>query len=408
MMPAITIEQLNRHIKTHTERSKDDRDAVTVLRNFLRFDGKIVTDFKEGDKWPNTDGTFELVPNPLTSRVPKQRFLVQIKGTNHANIAKDGTVKYQLDLAFPAYIAREVTLDPGILFVVVNPSSRNSERVFWKYMSSKFIAALDFNNDTAVVNLTAEDEILYSNESVQELVERLDKIADTHSYLKQLECREYTKEDVEGVIIKLCDNINDAIELGTTLNESRDNISRRIFTELRSLSEATLLLNGLRHYEPVNLRTAWELALLDIETKFLATFFQGLQYIGFRVPEKGQFERLMLKYYGFLWKIREYLKHAFELDVLSNLEDFPRGENEENEEYNGLLAGPIDKASANVVKLGTERYYVQKKVPFFVGRQRYFEITLQLASKYATKYNRLTVYSKEDISTNYSIQIWMY
>lgn len=40
-----------------------------------------------------------------------------------------------------------------------------------------------------------------------------------------------------------------------------------------------------------------------------------------------------------------------------------------------------------------------------MGAERYFEITLQLADKYATKYNRLTVYSKIDVSSNYSIQV---
>lgn len=404
-MPSITIEQLNRHIRTHTERSRDDRDAVAVLNNFFRSDGKIVTNFNTEDKWPNIDGGFELVPNPSVSRVPKQNFTVQIKGTNSPRIAADGTVKYQLDLAFPAYIAREVTLDPGILFVVVNPSTRNEERVFWKYISAQFIASLNFNNDTAVIDLTAEDELYNSNDSIDGFVKKLDKIAETHSYLKQLECRVYTTEDVKKIIIKLCDSIDEAIELGTALNESRDNISKRIFNKLRSLSTAALLLNGLKYYDPVDPRTALELSLLDIETKYLATFFQGLRYIDFRVPEEGQYERLMLKYYGFLWKIREHLKHSFGLDLLRNLEDFPRGESEEDAAYNQLLSAPIERASSRSARIGPGRYYVQKKVPFFVGRHRYFEITLQLASKYATKYNRLTVYSKEDISTNYSIQI---
>lgn len=404
-MPSITVAQLNRHIKTHTERSQDDRDAIAVLNNFFRSRGRIVTDFKTNNTWPNIDGTFELVPNPSASRAPKQNFIVQIKGTNHARIAADGTVKYQLDLAFPAYIAQEVTLDPGILFVVVDPGTRNGERVFWKYISAQFITSLNFDNDTAVIDLTAEDELFNSDDSIDGFAKKLDKIADTHSYLKQLQSRAYKKEDVERVIIKLCDNIDEAIELGTALNESRDNISKRIFNELRSLSEAALLLNGLRYYDPVDRRTALELAMLDIETKYMAAFFLGLRYIGFRVPEDGQYERLMLKYYGFLWKIREHLKYAFGLDLLHNLEDFPRGESEEDEVYNQLLSAPIERAFSKKPRIGTVRYYVQKKVPFFVGRHRYFEITLQLASKYATKYNRLTVYSKEDIATNYSIQI---
>lgn len=47
----------------------------------------------------------------------------------------------------------------------------------------------------------------------------------------------------------------------------------------------------------------------------------------------------------------------------------------------------------------------KKKTPFFANGERYFEITLQLAGLYATKFNRITVYSKQNISTNYSIQI---
>ena len=55
--------------------------------------------------------------------------------------------------------------------------------------------------------------------------------------------------------------------------------------------------------------------------------------------------------------------------------------------------------------LCASRYYVQKKTPFFIGRERYYEITLQLAGAYASKYNRITTYTKENISTGYSIQV---
>ena len=63
-MAKITNEQLQRHIKTDTERSDDDNNAVTVLKSFLRSNGKVNDNFSVRDKWPNTDGLFELVPNP--------------------------------------------------------------------------------------------------------------------------------------------------------------------------------------------------------------------------------------------------------------------------------------------------------------------------------------------------------
>ena len=405
-MPKVTVEQLQRHIKTHTECSNDDANTVTVLKTFLRSDGKINTKFTEMDKRPNIDGTFELVPNPEISRKPKQNFVVQIKGTTVARISNDGIVKYQLQsLAFPAYIAKRVAADPGILFLVLNPGKRNQERVFWKYISPKFIASLDFNNNSATIEFTAEDEIENTDESVNQFVKKLDHIADTYSYVEQLELREYTKEDVLKVISARCENISDEIDTGIILNYSRDKISRKILTELKDLCEATLLLNGLRYYNVINLRVAWELALMDIETKFLSTFLQGLRYIGLRVPEEGQYERLMLKYYGFLWRIRNYLHKVHNMSVLENLENFPRGTNDEDEEYNKLLASSIESVINSYNPIRRNRYYVQKKTAFYVNTERYFEITLQLADKYATKYNRLTVYSKIDISSNYSIQV---
>lgn len=405
-MNKISTEQLERHIKSHTERSSDDRDAVSTLENFLKSGGKINYDFSCGDKWPNTDGMFELVPDPNRSRQPKQRFAVQIKGTNHARFSKDGILKYQLQsLAFPAYVAREITLDPSILFLVIDPGKRHHERIFWKYISPQFLASIDFSKDSTIIDFTADDEIEDSDEGIDLFIEKLNHIADTHSYVKQLESREYEKDDVVKLINARCESVSEAIQTGTLLHDTRDRISRKILTELEDLCKGTLLLNGLRYYDSVSLRTAWELALLNINTKFLATFLQGLRYIGLRVPEEGQYERLMLKYYGFLWKIRAYLREFHDLSLLENLEKFPRKVNDEDEAYNILLAEAIESVSHMRNRVTTDRYYVQKSTPFYVEGQRYFEITLQLADKYATKYNRLAVYSKVDVSSNYSIQV---
>ena len=125
-------EIVEKHIKTHSVRSVEDCDAVTVLNSFLRSDGKINKNFSCNDKWPNIDGTFEFVSNPVISRRPEQNFVVQIKGTHQCN-ETNGIFKYALkSLAFPATIYCRETFDPGILFVVLNPDKRGSERVFWK------------------------------------------------------------------------------------------------------------------------------------------------------------------------------------------------------------------------------------------------------------------------------------
>ena len=92
------------------------------------------------------------------SRKPEQNFFVQIKGT-HTYTEKDGGIKYLLkSLAFPAFMRYRVTLDPGILFVVINPDERGYERVFWKYMSIDFLHSLDFNKESATIYFTADEE----------------------------------------------------------------------------------------------------------------------------------------------------------------------------------------------------------------------------------------------------------
>ena len=320
-MPKYTLDQIERHLKTHSERSVDDTNAVHYLESLLRSDGKINTEFATHDTWPNIDGSFELVPDPDSSRRPKQRFIVQIKGSGSYNVTKEGFIKYQLhSLAFPAYIAKEVTLDPGVLFIVLDADKRGQERTFWKYISPQLLSTIDFSNDSATITFTEDEEIKNTDESVNTFVKKLVSISEEHSFLKQLSTREYTQADIVKVISTRCQSICEAIDVGAILNQSRDNISKKIFTELSDLCQGTLILNGLRFSQPMGLRTAWEIASTDISTKFLATFLQGLRYIGLQVPDDGQYERLLLKYYDFLWKIRKYLKDFYRLDVLSNLE----------------------------------------------------------------------------------------
>ncbi len=405
-MRQYTIEQLDKHIKTHSERSADDKSAVSTIEYYLNSNGRINCDFASNDKKPNVDGEFEIVTNPEETRQPKQKFVVQIKGTNKNYTQVNSGIKYQLkSLSFPAYIAREITLDPGILFLVINTQKKGEERVFWKYMSPSFISSINFDNDSAMVEFTKEDEIVNTNESIDVFVSKLKQISDNHSFIKQLDPRFFTKERVEKIIVTLGNEISEIIREGTIINETRDNISKRMLRYLRDICETTLLLNAMRYGNETSLRVAWEIASLNIKTKFLCSFLQGLHYIGFQTPEEGQYERLMLKYYDFLWKIRDLLKKQNNINILNNLEDFPVEKNEDETEYNKVVVEAIKKVEKKDNPFTYSRYNIQKKSSFYIGEERFFEITLQLANKYATKYNRLTVYSEIDISSNYSIQI---
>lgn len=397
---------IKHHISTHSKRSAEDRAAVSTLETFLASDGKINTNFSCDDKWPNHDGTFEFVSNPEISRCPEQNFIVQIKGT-HNYTETNGIISYCLkSLAFPAFIAREVTADPGILFIVLNPDVRGDKRVFWKYLSPGFIKSIDFEKNSTTIKLNAEDEIKDTDESVNIFCNKLKRIIDFHLFLNKLNKNNLKKEDAIKIIETRCEDISLEIDRINNENKSRDNISRRIVNGLYDLCYATLILNAINlGYTNVNERLAWELSRFNIETKYLSNFLKGLKYIGSRIPDEGQSERLMLKYYSYLWEIRKFLKNNFSILVLKNLEAFPLHTDTLDTEYYEMVVSSIAAIDLSPKNVRTSRYYIQKKTPFFVNGERYFEITLQLAGLYATKFNRITVYTKQNISTNYSIQI---
>ncbi len=130
-----------------------------------------------------------------------------------------------------------------------------------------------------------------------------------------------------------------------------------------------------------------------------------MQYIGNRIPDDGQSERLMLKYYDFLWQIRKSFEERYGVSILQNLEKFPLTIDKLDYQYYQIVSEVIESTPLDPEPLGVSRFYIQKKVPFFIGKERYYELTLQLAGVYATKYNRITAYTKDNISTSYSVQI---
>lgn len=397
---------IEKHIKTHSVQSDDDRSAVSVLQTFLRSNGKINSNFFHGDKWPNIDGSFEFVENPLISRRPSQNFNVQIKGT-HCYAEEDGGIKYSLKgLGFPAYIYSNVTYDPVILFLVLNPNKRGEERVFWKYMSMDFVNSINYNNESTTITFSLNEEIKNTEDSINEFCNKLSEITEQHRFMNQLDASLYSEVDIKRIISYCDSNICENIDRFEIYNDTRDNVSKRMLNLLHNLCEAVLLLNLLKAgIQNINIKLAWERSLLSIQTKYLADFYKSLKYIGNRIPADGQSERLMLKYYEFLWQIRQFLKDNYNISILHNLEKFPIDTDSIDKHYYEQIANLFNSVLPKDLKLSNTRYYIQKKTPFFVDEERYYEVTLQLADIYATKYNRITVYTKEDISTDYSIKI---
>ena len=402
----IQKEHVERHIATHTVHSAEDRSAVSFLESVLNPGGRICTSFSSDDKWPNHDGFFEYVSNPDISKSPKQNFIVQIKGT-HNYSEQNGVISYCLkSLSFPAFIAKEVTADPGILFVVLNPDIRNNQRIFWKVMSKSFLSDIDFEKDSKIIKFCAEDEIKDTDESIELFCEKLNGIIDTHLFLNKLNSDDLEQGEALSIIEFQCNEISDLIETSYNNPQGRDGVSRRIVRNLYDLCYATLILNAYKNgYTNVSEKLAWEISQLRVDTRYLCNFLRGLKYIDRRIPKEGQAERLMLKYYNYLWEIRRFMRRNYNKSILENLEKFPLELDTVDLEYYEKVAKQIENIDLTSKNVRVSRYYVQKIIPFFVNGERYYEITLQLAGVYSTKYNRVTVYSKMTITTYYSIQI---
>ena len=399
-------EHIERHIATHTVHSAEDRSAVSFLESVLNPGGRICTSFSSDDKWPNHDGFFEYVSNPDISKSPKQNFIVQIKGTHNFS-EKNGVVSYCLkSLSFPAFIAKEVTADPGILFVVLNPDIREGQRIFWKAMSKSFLSDIDFEKESKIIKFSPEDEIKNTDESIELFCEKLNGIIDTHLFLNKLNSDDLEQEDALNIIEYQCNEISCFIEDLHDSPQYRDEVSRRIVRDLNDLCYATLILNAYKNgYTNVSEKLAWEVSQLRVDTRYLCNFLRGLKYINRRIPKEGQAERLMLKYYNYLWEIRRFMRENYNKSILENLEKFPLDLDTVDSEYYEKVAKQIENIDLTKRNVRVSRYYVHKITPFFVNGERYYEITLQLSGVYSTKYNRVTVYSKMTITTYYSIQI---
>lgn len=141
--------------------------------------------------------------------------------------------------------------------------------------------------------------------------------------------------------------------------------------------------------------------------KFLSKFHKLLQITASHYTLDGEnSERLMLKYYEYLLKIKSYLKSAYSLDVLENINAFPINTDSNLIEYYEKIVSKINRPRPLSVKSTyNDRYYIQKIKPFFVGYEVYYEVTFTAANDKASKFDRIIAFTKLDISQNYAVKL---
>ncbi|ADD68253.1 helicase, putative [Denitrovibrio acetiphilus DSM 12809] len=173
----------------------------------------------------------------------------------------------------------------------------------------------------------------------------------------------------------------------------RGAVSQDILLNLRTFVEHTMFRiyakNNAAEYNYDNITDAIKFVKTKGSLKFLWKFHSYLQIVASHYTlEPEDSERIMLKYYEFMLKIKEYLKLEYGLDVLSNLEMFPLNTDRNLQEYYEKIAERLNGRDLNSdINISTgERYYIYKIKPFFVTQQIYYEVTFIPATEKASKF----------------------
>lgn len=140
--------------------------------------------------------------------------------------------------------------------------------------------------------------------------------------------------------------------------------------------------------------------------KNIARFHDFLQMVvSHYKPDEENSERLMLKYYNYLYEIRKILCEKYNFMVLQNLEKFPLNLDPKLKEYYEKIAEEVEKFEIVENCAKASRFYIQKVKPFFVNGERYFEVTFCEATDKHTKTDRLIAFTKIQMMNNYASRI---
>jgi len=143
--------------------------------------------------------------------------------------------------------------------------------------------------------------------------------------------------------------------------------------------------------------------------KFLRRFHDFLQISAshYTLDEENS-ERLMLKYYEYLLKIKDFLKTKHSLDVLGNLDKFPLNTDSDLKEYYEKIADKVNRYDASASGYArNDRFYIQKIKPFFAGQRVYYEVTFVPANGKASKFDRVIAFTALDISRFYAVRLFL-
>jgi hypothetical protein len=195
-----------------------------------------------------------------------------------------------------------------------------------------------------------------------------------------------------------------------SLSDQRGLLSQNILAQLRNLVEGIAVY--FHHRDP-NTNFHWDnvnpaLTFVSSRGKYkvLSRFHQLIQKSASHYTLDGDnSERLMLKYYEFLYRTRSLVYQELGVSILANLETFPIDLDPSLREYHQKIAERINSGALANSKPVRERYYIHKTKPFFDNGQVYYEVTFYPAVNTINKFDRIIGFTNIDISEQYSAML---
>ena len=203
----------------------------------------------------------------------------------------------------------------------------------------------------------------------------------------------------------ICDNI-------AALQGDRPLLSQNLLSQARNLIEAIAVRLHLGDGGADFSYDATKPALAFVgsgnkQVSFLHRFHKLIQISASHYTMDGDTsERLMLKYYAYLVRVRKLLRDVCGIEALANLESFPIDQDPALAEYHEKIAARIDAISLTAPdEGGGRRYYIHKTRPFFVQGRIYYEVTFYRAVNKVSKFDRIIAFTDIDMTDKYSAML---
>lgn len=207
-------------------------------------------------------------------------------------------------------------------------------------------------------------------------------------------------------INRASDSIDKA--LSTITRSNRGEVAFRILSVVRNLNDhiADKIWKDVRPDQKMDINKVASKFCSVRPYQFIARFDHFLRAsVSHFTPSEEGAERLMIKYYRYLLQLKKAVYDRYGMIILRNIDMFLEDLDEQTKDYYWKVATEIEKRLHILPQQNFDNYYIDKIKPFFVNHEIYYEVALEPANEKPNKFNRITAFTKSDISTNYCVAL---